>query len=709
MNGGVSGSPVFEFGPFRLDVGSRVLVRAGRIVSLPPKVIDTLVVLVENNGQLVEKEKLLRSIWPDTYVDDNSLMHNISVLRKVLGHSPEGPSYIETAPRRGYRFTATVRVAGEESSVNSESPRIRRLRWFPPLAAGLFGMILLPMAIWVELRSPTLPPVKMSPLTTYPGTEAFPTFSPDGRQVAFVWNGEKQDQFDIYVKSIGADPPRRLTWDAESECNLVWSPDGALIAFNHCRMGDTNPPPGTGLYIIPPSGGIKRKVGYMDEGSKDFGRPFTWTSDSKAVIKEEVRGASCKLVAMSVETGAEIHELTSWQPEIRDIDPCISPNGRTLAFVRYTGPGLGNLYLLRLDSKLAPHGQPERVTSENDFVANPLWNKNGTELLYTAGYQGERGLWRVSAHTGARGTQVPALERVGLQVALSRDGKLAYARRYRDFDIWRAELDETPAHPKPLIVSTFSDQEPHYSRDGRRIAFQSNRSGAMEIWVSNADGTGAAQLTFLHAQAGSLAWSPDGRQIAFDCRSGKTVDVYVVNRDDKKVRQLTTGPGFHITPAWSHDGKWIYFVSELKGRLEILKMRSSGGDPVQVTRAGGFFVYESVDGKSLFYAKDGGDPTTLWRKSLETGKEEQIIESLRFWSYFNVFDDGIYFAPARRKSKFDNLEVAFYDFATGHVRTIADIPQWPGIGFSVSPDRKSILFAPSVTRGADLMLIENFW
>ena len=665
---------------------------------------------LESNGQLVEKEKLLRSVWPDTYVDDNSLMHNISVLRKALNHSREGQSYIETAPRRGYRFTATVRVAGEEAAVKPESPRVRRRRWLAPLAASLFSMILLPTAVWVELSSPTLPALKVSPLTTYPGTEAFPTFSPDGHKVAFVWNGEKQDQFDIYVKSIGEDPPRRLTGDAESECHLAWSPDGAWIAFSHCWMGDTKPPPdGATLYVIPASGGVKRKIGYLHEGSKDFGRPFTWTADSKAVIKEDVRGASCRLVAMSVETGGELRELTPWQPETRDVDPCLSPDGRTLAFVRYLGPGLGDLYLLRLDPNLAPRGQPERVTSESDFVANLLWTRNGSELLYTAGYEGARGVWRVSARTGARGTQVPALEHVGLQVALSRDGELAYARRYRDFDIWSAKLDETPPHPKPLIVSTFSDQEPHYTPDGKRIAFQSTRSGAMEIWVSHADGTGAVQLTFLNATAGSIAWSPDGRQIAFDCRSGKNVDIYVVNLDDQKVRQLTTGSGFHITPAWSHDGKWIYFASGLKGRLEILKLPSGGGNPVQLTRAGGFFVYESVDGKSLFYAKDGGDPTTLWRKSLETGEEEQIIDSVRYWSYFNVFDDGIYFVPARsRKSKFDNLEVAFYDFATGHVHTIADIPQWPGLGFSVSPDRKSILFAPAITRGADLMLIENF-
>ena len=705
----MSASRFYEFGPFRLDTEGRVLLRAGRIVSLPPKVLDTLVVLVENQGQLVEKEKLLRSIWPDTYVDDNSLMHNVSVLRKALGHSPDGKSYIETAPRRGYRFTATARIAGDEPPLKSESPQIGR-SFVPRAATGLLIAILLPAAVWVGLRAPAAPPLKIAPLTSYPGTEAFPTFSPDGRQVAFIWNGEQQDQFDIYVKSIGEDPPRRLTWDLEAECHLAWSPDGAWIAFAHCESGDTGGPAGAiGLYVIPSSGGVKRRIGYLHEGTNPFGPPFTWCGDSKALIIEKVEAGTTSLAVLSIETGAEIREVTRPKAGSRDTDPAISPDGRTLAFVQWAGPGLGDIYLVSLDRQLAPQGQPKRVTFENDYVANPLWTNRGRELLYTAGHEGSRGVWRVNARSGAPPKQVPALTQAGLQVALSHDGKLAYTRRYHDFDIWRAELDEKPPNPAVLISSTFSDAEPHYSPDGKRIAFQSNRSGVMEIWLSNRDGTEVVQVTSLHAEAGSPAWSPDGSQIAFDCRVGQNVDIHVVGVHDKKLRRLTTDPGVHITPAWSHDGKWIYFASERTGRLEIWKLPSAGGDAVQVTRSGGFFVYESMDGKFLFYAKNGEDPTPLWRKSLETGKEEQIIDSLRYWSYFAVFDDGIYFIPARgSREEFESFQVAFYELSTGHIRRVAEIRKWPGVGFTVAPDRRSILFAPTETHAADLMLIENF-
>ena len=108
MNPPVAENQIYEFGQFRLDASGRVLLRDDRIVPLPPKVLDTLVILIENHGQLVEKEKLRRAIWPDTYVDDNSLMHNISVLRKTLGGAPDGKPYIETAPRRGYRSRASA-------------------------------------------------------------------------------------------------------------------------------------------------------------------------------------------------------------------------------------------------------------------------------------------------------------------------------------------------------------------------------------------------------------------------------------------------------------------------------------------------------------------------------------------------------------------------------------------------------------------------
>jgi DNA-binding winged helix-turn-helix (wHTH) protein/TolB-like protein len=99
---------IYEFGPFRLDAGEHLLLKDGRPVSLSPKAFDTLLVLVENRGHLVQKEDLMSSVWPDAVVEENSLNRSIYVLRKALGESDGGPKYIETVPKRGYRFVAGV-------------------------------------------------------------------------------------------------------------------------------------------------------------------------------------------------------------------------------------------------------------------------------------------------------------------------------------------------------------------------------------------------------------------------------------------------------------------------------------------------------------------------------------------------------------------------------------------------------------------------
>src|ERR1700682_3075269 len=102
----------YEFGQFRIDEGDRVLLREGQPVPLAPKVFDTLLALVRDRGHVIEKERLMKELWPDTFVEESNLTYNISQLRKTLGDG----SYIETIPRRGYRFTAPVREADGETA-----------------------------------------------------------------------------------------------------------------------------------------------------------------------------------------------------------------------------------------------------------------------------------------------------------------------------------------------------------------------------------------------------------------------------------------------------------------------------------------------------------------------------------------------------------------------------------------------------------------
>ncbi len=123
----------YEFGPFRLDIGSRVLMRDSKIVPLTPKAVDTLLVLVERCGDLVERNELIKLVWPDVYVEENNLNSNIFMLRKALGGDCNGQHYIDTVPRRGYRFVPSVRevVIGHDDQKEKSRSAIKSMAVLP--------------------------------------------------------------------------------------------------------------------------------------------------------------------------------------------------------------------------------------------------------------------------------------------------------------------------------------------------------------------------------------------------------------------------------------------------------------------------------------------------------------------------------------------------------------------------------------------------
>src|SRR5438067_2038709 len=114
----VMGRPVkhlYEFGPFHLDTTEQQLLRGGEPVPLTPKAFEILLALVQNSGHLVHRDELMKEVWPDAVVEENNLTQNISALRKALGEAADRHPYIETVPRRGYRFVADVKELADES------------------------------------------------------------------------------------------------------------------------------------------------------------------------------------------------------------------------------------------------------------------------------------------------------------------------------------------------------------------------------------------------------------------------------------------------------------------------------------------------------------------------------------------------------------------------------------------------------------------
>jgi Tol biopolymer transport system component len=198
---------------------------------------------------------------------------------------------------------------------------------------------------------------------------------------------------------------------------------------------------------------------------------------------------------------------------------------------------------------------------------------------------------------------------------------LAYTRLSVDIDIWRADGHTAERDP---VSSTEMEYNPQFSPDGKRIAFESDRSGPEEIWVANSDGTNPAQLANFGRHCGSPRWSPDGRRIVFDgyMVSGRW-DIWVFDSSGGTPRELTKGPGNSATPSFSHDGKWVFSANDRTGRNEIFRAPFGGGAAVQVTHSGGTRPQESPDGQTVYYPKSGSwrDPVGLYETSIAGGEE----------------------------------------------------------------------------------------
>jgi Tol biopolymer transport system component len=237
--------------------------------------------------------------------------------------------------------------------------------------------------------------------------------------------------------------------------------------------------------------------------------------------------------------------------------------------------------------------------------------------------------------------------------------------------------------------------------------FYSNRSGLNQIWVCDADGTRAAQLTSMTGNiTGTPRWSPDGKQISFDSNTGGDWQIYVMDADGGKPKPLTNDKLNNFVTSWSRNGRWIYFGKGSNGDEQIWKIAPEGGAAAQVTRHGGTGSIESADGKTLFFVKAlGGNRTSLWRMPVDGGNEIQVVPSLHRYN-FAVTATGIYYDTVTLQDKPSSIE--YLDFASGKVTTLYTLAKPVDLGLAVSPDGRYLLFAQNDFSGSDLMVVENF-
>lgn len=356
------------------------------------------------------------------------------------------------------------------------------------------------------------------PLTTFAGPKDYAAFSPDGKRIAFSWNGGKGgvDKHHIYIKPVGDGDPVRLTASPQDDILPAWSPDGQWMAF--CRtMSRTE----TAIHIVPSAGGVERKVALGGPG-------VSWSPDGKwlALANLPLPKGSGGLYVLSVKTGQR-RELTV-PHNATDAYPVYSPDGRWIAFTR-----------LRSDRDVfivpAQGGPARQLTSDSSPKSGRVtWTAGSREVVYSARREhGGAGLWRVSIGGGEPRRIYSTLDFAGNPAISRRGERMAYTESWIDTNIYRSEGPGFSAsgdpgrfgEPQAVIASSREDHSPSFSPDGQRIVFVSNRTGHSEIWTSRLDGGQQKQLTHLGGFAGTPRWSPDGRWIAFDYITQGNADI----------------------------------------------------------------------------------------------------------------------------------------------------------------------------------------
>ena len=561
-------------------------------------------------------------------------------------------------------------------------------------------------------RVRTLPPVKVVPIVTNSGMEGYPTFSPDGSQLAFMWNGGEGDQFDVYAKLIGDNAsPVRLTRSPGGFAGWpAWSPDGHRIAFIRCSSSGTE----GGVFVVPSVGGADRKI--IEPRFCQGDSPPDWSPDGSliALQNKDSTEESNGIFLASVETG-KLRRLTTPARSEDDAGPRFSPDGKTVAFIRTHNIIVSDIFLAPLDG-----GEPRQLTFMHGDVSGLAWTPDGSEIVFTATPRAadNNSLWRIKIRGGLP-EEVNELAGVSTasNVAISRQGhRLAYRTFTSNTNIWQIRLPvsngQTSA-PVKFISSTRYQDVPQYSPNGKKIAFASDRSGSSQIWVCDSDASNPVRLTLMDASNnGTPRWSPDGRSVVFDSTASGNFGLYTISANGGSPKPLVVDSHFNAGASYSRDGRWIYFVSDRSGEFEVWKVPSNGGQPAQVTFHGGWMPMESTDGKVLYYVKtnpsaDPSAPGTLWAMPV-AGGEEHLVTSQQIHLHWAVAPNGIYFTDPETKP---HATLKFLDVRTGRISTIATLEgelSGNGQSLAVSPDGRSILYSQQDGISAELMVVENF-
>ncbi|MCD9189241.1 MAG: winged helix-turn-helix domain-containing protein [Pyrinomonadaceae bacterium] len=685
---------LYQFEDFSLNVPQKCLWRGSMLVSLTPKAFDTLLVLVKNRGAVVEKNTLLNEVWTDTFVEEATLAQNISTLRKILGASTEKP-FIETIPRRGYRFVAEVReiVDAEQvfierngravltavpqmngadnlqipsngkndsvgkSATNSIIPGFSKPN---PLFNEKNKLTALILLTFTALGVLTILYLRLNPrfadskfretrFTKLTSGEIIfrGAISPDGKYLASV-NRRNGGDWSLQVRQISNETAVEVIPPTSMEfIGLTFSPDSQSIYYT--IYPKERRPDGTWmgtLYKIPLFGGVPEQL------LNDIDSPITISPDNRefAFLRNNPEKNESAIIIAGFDGRPERKlAIRSMKKGFSVSGPAWSPDGKTLSCGANSGGGYGSqMELLTIDTE---NGETKSLVSENlQWIGKTAWFNDGSGIIYPAFFSNSQNLtdqiWIASFPDGKTRLVTNGIEGLRGMSLTSDSNSFITIRAARSTSYWIHNLksaDDTPQRIKQNFSEISLVPQNIALMPDKKILFDSTKNGNSDIWVMNQDGSGARPLTGDPQADYSPEVSPDGKLIIFlSNRSGAT-NLWRMNADGTDVRKLTESAS-NIFPGVATDGKFAYYSQRIGDNAAptLWKVSLEGGESVQLNGKAALNPGISPDGKLIacFYADAESDfGMKLTVISIENGapvKQFNVralgITSKIFWS-----------------------------------------------------------------------------
>ena len=580
----------YRFGDFIVDTDQKVLLRQGKALPLTPKLFETLLILVENSGRIVQKEQFMQRLWPHTFVEEANLTSNIQQLRKSLGDNARQPHYIETVTKRGYRFIADVqRVETVNNGVDDSAPRVdtsltaipatvtdrRRLNRKVVIALATAALVVMSggFVFWRFFKASSKNlgdlvanlPLKIERLTDS-GQSSNAAISPDGKYVAYtqMFKG----RYSIWIRQLTTNTNTEIVSPSDNIIGMAFSHSGEYLYF---VKGDPS-----ALYRVSLSGDVPIKILERLEGK------FSLSPDDSRIafirVSTNSNGQQEHALMIANSDGTNESKLLARQYPDKLDAPVWSPDGESI--VCAYGNSAGGSQGVSLVEIRAVDGSTRELSSEKFFnIAKIAWLPQKTGLIMTAGKkpEGYRQLWRVS---------YPSLQFTEITAGLS----------------------------------SFSDLS--LTRNGDKVvASQSTR--AFDLWVGATHES--ENLKKVTAVMDKFCWTPDGR-LVYSLNTIGNVDLWVMRPDGQEQKQLTLNSATNDAPTVTSDSRYIVFISNRTGAFQVWRMLIDGSDPVSLTNGGGKnFPAISPDGKWVLY--NTTDDWQLWRVSIDGGEPTRLSDS----------------------------------------------------------------------------------